>query len=563
MNRSQQRNPYLLLYTWLSCLLLTSSVWAQTFTEPQEVQRGFDSEPLWVEEFTSNQHQWPEYDEAQIYSRVIHGKFRLASRNFHPLCIEKDLGLEGLDQFELSMEWRVAPNKENGLTGLSFGGKQGPYAISLTRDGKVQLLKIEENQVSVLKEDYAPLSWDPKDYNRLKLRQTPISWEFFLNNSYIFSYPRQKGIGSHAGIFTLGKTAIEVRRIQLDKLLLPRTHRPKTEIQLFSPRIKDGSTHVTPYDFQHIKGQVRHAHPDTRVSINGEEVYVNEGGFFSLTQELRKTENHVHIQVQSPWEEASSFSFDIIREIPNSDPVFPDPVSVPGKRGENYLLVIGIDRYQEWPVLQNAVKDVSDFTRTLVDHYNFKGRNVIQVKNSEATREKILETFEQLQETLSLQDNLLIYYAGHGYYDQESQLGYWVPVDARMKKIPDYIRNSTIHDYLRTIDTRHTFLIADACYAGSLFTNYRGGGFLDARSRWAFTSGDIEKVWDGEPGGNSPFAESLIRFLENYPEQDLPMNLLIEEVSKSVMFRTSQNPKGSPLRMAGDKGGVLTIQKIR
>ncbi|MEM7660396.1 MAG: caspase family protein [Bacteroidota bacterium] len=232
------------------------------------------------------------------------------------------------------------------------------------------------------------------------------------------------------------------------------------------------------------------------------------------------------------------------------------------RTGKNYILLIGVNQYENWTPLHNAVKDCEDIAETLTTYYNFEAQNVIRLFNEEATRENILETFESLQESLKAEDNLLIYYAGHGYYDQPSALGYWVPVNARLNKIPDFIRNSTIHDYLRTINTKHTLLIADACYAGSLFATYRGESFSEnAKSRWAFTSGNIEKVWDGQPGQNSPFARYLIRYLRNNTREVLPANEIIESVGAVVERNTAQSPKGSSLSGVGDEGGVMVLRR--
>ncbi|MEM7660371.1 MAG: hypothetical protein AAF399_29970 [Bacteroidota bacterium] len=127
--------------------------------------------------------------------------------------------------------------------------------------------------------------------------------------------------------------------------------------------------------------------------------------------------------------------------------------------------------------------------------------------------------------------------------------------------MPDFIPNSTIHDYLRVIHTKHTLLFADACYAGSLFSAHRGELELNRPSRWAFTSGDIEKVWDGAPGTNSPFAASLIKYLQYNLKPELPANLLIKGVTDLMAREVEQRPRGNPLRRAGDEGGVFVFRR--
>lgn len=229
--------------------------------------------------------------------------------------------------------------------------------------------------------------------------------------------------------------------------------------------------------------------------------------------------------------------------------------------GKNYIVLIGVNEYDYWNPLHNAVRDCNDLSYVLTSKYQFEEADVITLFNNQATRENILELFERLQDKVEENDNLLIYYAGHGYYDSQAGLGYWVPADARLNKVPDFIRNSAIHDYLRTIPSHHTLLIADACYAGSLFSSSRGIINESNKSRWAFTSGDIEKVWDGQPGENSPFARYLIRYLNNNNAQSIRANDMINAVSMIVQRNTSQNPRGDALMNVGDEGGVFILYK--
>ena len=44
-------------------------------------------------------------------------------------------------------------------------------------------------------------------------------------------------------------------------------------------------------------------------------------------------------------------------------------------REQNYLLVIGIDQYKEFPTLNNAVKDARDIAEVLTSKYRFDQKN--------------------------------------------------------------------------------------------------------------------------------------------------------------------------------------------
>jgi uncharacterized caspase-like protein len=187
-----------------------------------------------------------------------------------------------------------------------------------------------------------------------------------------------------------------------------------------------------------------------------------------------------------------------------------------GFSGKNYLFVIGIDKYQHWTPLKCAVKDVRDFVKILTERYQFDESQVFTLLNEEGTQKNILHTFRELAKKITSNDNLIIYFSGHGHYDEVSKTGYWIPVDAETGHENEYqfINTAIIVDRLRGIDTLHTFLIIDACFSGTLITQIRSSPRSERyKSRRVFTSGRAEVVRDGPEGGNSPFAKGILNHL--------------------------------------------------
>jgi len=66
-------------------------------------------------------------------------------------------------------------------------------------------------------------------------------------------------------------------------------------------------------------------------------------------------------------------------------------------------------------------------------------------------------------------DNFLIFYAGHGVWDATSEIGFWLPSDARKDSKLEMVQKQHPPDYLREIHSKHTLLITDACFGGSIF----------------------------------------------------------------------------------------------
>ena len=115
--------------------------------------------------------------------------------------------------------------------------------------------------------------------------------------------------------------------------------------------------------------------------------------------------------------------------------------------GDYYALIIGIDKYTgEWPPLRNAVNDAKGVEALIREKYNF---NTIRAfYDEQATRDNILAQFEWLMKTVKPNDNVLIFYSGHGEYNEAMGKGFWVPIDANSKSMSKYISNEDIKSFL-------------------------------------------------------------------------------------------------------------------
>ncbi len=263
-------------------------------------------------------------------------------------------------------------------------------------------------------------------------------------------------------------------------------------------------------------------------------------------------------------------SFDVAFLQGASDEV--DLTAMMSNGGKNFLLLIAVDKYKFWKSLSNPVKDARDVKKVLVERYGFEQQNIFELFNEDVTAENIQSSFEALKNKGSNIDNLIIYYSGHGYYDLSFDLGYWVPSEGRTNNgaVSSFIPNDNIRNYIKALDFRHVFMIADACFSGSLFLNdTRGVEEADAKdavkSRWGLTSGNVEEVSDGEKGKNSPFAKALLAYLQNNLKDRLRVSEVLDYVKKQVAANTQQTPMGGKLSGVGDEGGefVFMLQGMK
>lgn len=232
--------------------------------------------------------------------------------------------------------------------------------------------------------------------------------------------------------------------------------------------------------------------------------------------------------------------------------------------GKNYLYIVGIDEYPDMPPLYNAKLDAERVRKVLQEKYQFDEALTHCQFNEEATQAGIVQYLRSLVRKITPEDNFLMYFAGHGEYDEDLDLGYWIPYDAKSNQIGSYISFDLVTRLIRAIKSRHTFIITDSCYSGSIFTQKRDSSYKDRLesmpSRWLLTAGRNEPVNDGRPGQHSPFAQAVLAALEYNNEQRLRVSAFCDRVLQAVGNNSDQLPRGASLYDVGDMGGEFMFR---
>ncbi|VUD47957.1 Localization factor PodJL [Thalassocella blandensis] len=241
--------------------------------------------------------------------------------------------------------------------------------------------------------------------------------------------------------------------------------------------------------------------------------------------------------------------------------------------GRYFALIIGNEDYLYLEDLSSPHKDALRMKQILEQQYGFSA-----VLLSDASEKEILNAFDDLYEQIGPNDNLLVFYAGHGNLtesdNQKRKRGYWLPSNAAPDGLVNWISNSIISDHLDRIRARSVLVIADSCFAGNLASERSsfllGGMYADLseasikqgisrRSRIVISSGGERPVLDGIAGDHSIFANSLIKVLESN-ESVLRDNMLFAQLAVNVRqnaqeLNVEQTPEMRPIRAAGHEGG--------
>lgn len=243
-------------------------------------------------------------------------------------------------------------------------------------------------------------------------------------------------------------------------------------------------------------------------------------------------------------------------------------VSTLPAKGEYWALIIGINEYAHAPRLNSAVKDALGIRDVLIERYGFKRERTIELLDERATRTNIEQELYRLGQSVARDDSVFVYYAGHGQYDEEGNLGWWIPIEGQPANPGTFITNASIRDYVKGMKARHVYLVADSCFSGTLFGSRALPPINDQwiarlavkQSRWGLTSGGTEPVADKGKDGHSPFAYHLINLLRENADPYLIPSRIVDRLAPLVANATDQTPRSEPIRGAGDEGGQFVFR---
>ncbi len=373
--------------------------------------------------------------------------------------------------------------------------------------------------------------------------------------------------------------------VQQQKVMLAEQQESGPSIEVFDPTVaitRSGEPSVrvrAGSKARVISGQINAPAGLSRATINGKPITLDSSGLFNSAVSVTEGEKRVLIRVNDKLGRQAEFSFMLI---PEQRPVKMERDASQVSRvagsidfGRYYALIIGNDEYQNFPPLQTAINDAQNVAQILKEKYGFNTRFI-----RNADRYTILSALNEVKSKLKENDNLLIYYAGHGERDVGTLQGYWLPVDAEQENTANWIPNSAISDLLNTMQAKHILVVADSCYSGSMTRssvarldtqlsdeNLKKWLKVMARtpSRTVLTSGGIAPVLDSGGGEHSVFAKAFLDELEQAtgPIDAYKVYLRVtRKVQRSAaLVGFDQTPTYAPIKYTGHSGGEFIFVK--
>ena len=195
---------------------------------------------------------------------------------------------------------------------------------------------------------------------------------------------------------------------------------------------------------------------------------------------------------------------------------------------KDYALLFAVDKYDHWSDLVNPIDDATSIAKVLQEKYGFEVRIV-----ENPDHENVFEVLaEYLTKKYKPQDQLMIFFAGHGFFDDTFGEGYVVAKNSleNDKSRTTYISHNRLRSVINNIRCEHIFLTMDVCFGGTfdpVIARARGLETyaeqseteflvrkLSYKTRKYLTSGGKEYVSDGISGKHSPFALKIIQALK-------------------------------------------------
>ena len=325
-----------------------------------------------------------------------------------------------------------------------------------------------------------------------------------------------------------------------------------------------------------LRGLVQAPAETMIVTVNGAVAQSGPDGAFSHELELAAGVNRIDVLAMTRDNQPITHSFELFFE--------GDMAALLGT-GTRYAVLIANQDYAEGSGLARLVTPVGDaraLAEVLTKRYGFtttaktpEGED-IDLFLQNATRIEIETALYQISRIAGAKDSVLIFYAGHGIYEQATQGAFWLPIDARAGLPFSWLPAAAISDAILRIEAGNVLVISDSCYSGALLRGETASvtvdkgdrmralqRLADRRSRIVITSGGNEPVLDSGGDGHSVFARALLTGLEQMEEDAFTARELFDQyLLPMVVGQAAQEPQYRPIERSGHEGGDVVLARI-
>src|SRR6476661_1102633 len=165
------------------------------------------------------------------------------------------------------------------------------------------------------------------------------------------------------------------------------------------------------------------------VTANGKELYVGTNYNFWGTVPIADGTNEIRVKATDVAGNVAETTVSVVRQVAAVSQQ--EIVPILAKESKNYALIIAAQNYDDSsiPSLEAPIADAIKLKLELKGSYNFADDNIVTLFNPSTLDLK--KQFAELTDQIQPEDNLIIFYAGHGIWVEKEQKGYWLLTDAQ------------------------------------------------------------------------------------------------------------------------------------
>jgi hypothetical protein len=205
---------------------------------------------------------------------------------------------------------------------------------------------------------------------------------------------------------------------------------------------------------------------------------------------------------------------------------------------DKVALLIGVEEYPNPNIskLATPLDDIDDIGKELKNNLGYKAFLL-----KDPTFQQMIKALFELRDKIKANQKLVVYFAGHGFTDRATNMGYWFLNDSSPNDPSKWIPTNYMLEMLNNTRSSKILLITDSCYPRFGVEDKSDKAELKAVT--IMTSGDDEPVMDMDDDGSnhSPFANALITELKNL-EDDSSITAMTERINKKVQEKWPQSP---------------------
>jgi hypothetical protein len=345
-------------------------------------------------------------------------------------------------------------------------------------------------------------------------------------------------------------------------------------IVILKPTPKRGAAAIERPEVE-IEGEVNWSAPAKAVLVEGKMAELKAPGRFAYKAALKAGLNTIEIVALTAdgrtHQKKLEFLFEGDRKALEGD-------------GRRYAVVIANQNYDRartgFDSLRTPFADADAVADLLTGRYGFvteaklPNGGTFPLFLKDATRHDIETLLYKIGLVAGEKDTVLIYFAGHGIYEEKTTIAFWVPVDAEAGVPISYLSASEISEAVQRMEANKVVIVSDSCFSGALL---RGGGdaapkiadddrqrallrLAQRRTRILISSGNNEPVEDLGGAGHSVFAKALITGLEDMRHDSFSARELYDGyILPLVAANADQEPQYRPIERSGHEGGDMVF----